>query len=199
MKERQISFSGPMIRALLDGTKTQTRRIVKGTAETWLECAGFLPDFVALPQNNLCRYGYMGDTLWVRENWRAPLAYELTKPSHIPAGTPVLYEADESGDLPGFNAGKLRPSMFMPHWASRIKLDNNGVRIERLQDISEADAKAEGLLRAGDGFRGAEGLPSFANPVAAYQSLWESINGPESWADNPWVWVIEFQRLEQPS
>lgn len=94
---------------------------------------------------------------------------------------------------PGESPCRWRPSIHMPRWASRTTLDVTRVRVERLQDISEADAKDEGLIRCGEGWRGAEHLPWFASPVGAYRSLWEEINGPESWAANPWVWVVEFK------
>jgi hypothetical protein len=84
----------------------------------------------------------------------------------------------------------------MPRWASRTLLEVVAVRVERLQEISETDAIAEGLLRDRNGWRGAPDLPWFASPIAAYRSLWESINGAGSWDANPFVWVVEFRRLE---
>ena len=192
-----------MALASLDGSKTQTRRIVElkphhqiteredGSLWPWMydserDADHWLP----------CRYGQPGDTLWVREAWRAPLSYELTKPSDIPPGTPLNYEADGGGNLPRFNAGKLRPSMFMPRWASRITLEITGVRVERLQDISDADCIAEGI-----GLNpSAEGVtltfpPGASACKAGYQALWEHLNGPESWEANPWVWVISFRKV----
>jgi len=86
----------------------------------------------------------------------------------------------------------------MPRWASRITLEITAVRVERLQEISESDAKAEGIVPAGDGngWQTADTRHYMGDPVSAYRSLWESINGPDSWAANPWIWVIEFKRVE---
>ncbi|MFN9031564.1 MAG: hypothetical protein ACK5XM_15445 [Betaproteobacteria bacterium] len=188
MAERGILFSGPMVRALLNCTKSQTRRAVKITHRTpglaaCLETHGEEPKLRAAAW--LCPYGQVGDRLWVRETWAVPHSCDHLKPSEIPTGTRVHYAAD--GALGGL---LKRPSMFMPRWASRITLEITGVRVERLQDISEADAKAEGCSKP--------------TPVcedddcsyrADYERLWESINGPGSWAANPWVWVLEFKQV----
>ncbi len=172
MRERPILFSAPMVRAILGGRKTQTRRVVK---DRYID-AVFLVHFFKYLRGN-CPYGQPGDRLWVRESF--------CDARSAGAGC-VLYRA--SGD----RACRWKPSIHMPRSASRILLEITAVRVERLNDISEADAKAEGLMRVSDGFRGADGLPWYANPVASYRSLWESINGAGSWAANPWVWVIEF-------
>jgi hypothetical protein len=223
MTERPILFSAPMVRALLDGSKTQTRRMVKPQPgeHHWQTMPGYalrVSDPVActdgrmhvrfhhtIPQNPhwdkagdaSCPYGKPGDHLWVREAWRAPLAYELTKPSNIPPGTPLSYEADGGGNLPRLNAGKLRPSMFMPRWASRTTLEITGVRLERLQDISDADCIAEGIGLNPSAAGVTLTFPPGASACkAGYQALWEQLNGPESWAANPHVWVIEFRRIK---
>ena len=179
MKERPILFSAPMVRALLAGTKTQTRRtcnhpglkdlsyIVNCGDGWWGDEEG---DFQAR-----CPYGQPGDRLWVREtfcdDWLAD------------AGG-VAYRADGGMDAEMFDAGcTWRPSIHMPRSLSRITLEVTGVRVERLQDISEADAIAEGTP-----------FP-FGGWVGGYQKLWESINGPGSWDLNPWVWVVEFKRV----
>lgn len=209
MKERPILFSGPMVRATLREVdpKLQTRRVVKpqprrvdggvpfGDGPAWAH---------AEPGSAImrCPYGVRGDRLWVREAWRAPLAYELTPPREIPPGTPIVYQADGAGSLPHFNAGKLRPGMFMPRWASRITLEVTGVRVERLQGISEADARAEGAtpipdpcdhVRLACADIGCSGPQPYRS---GFRSLWESINGPGSLDANPLVWVVEFKRLE---
>ena len=182
----------------------------------------FLDDGAPAPLSawpELCPYGQPGDRLWVREAWRVPISLDDLSGKQIAekcldAGyrkpwCPIQYEADgarisekdwrEFGPHPNTQVpGRYRHARFMPRWASRITLEVTGVRVERLQDINEADAIAEGLLRDGDGWRGAPDLPWFASPVAAYRSLWESINGAGNWAANPWVWVVEFKRLEQP-
>lgn len=196
MTDRPILFSGPMVRALLDGSKTQTRRVIKdqsigerfshmtddGRAHLeWLGtpcCGTGVWDVPEHSAQVACPYGQPGDRLWVREAWRASLAYELTPPREITPGAPILYQADGAGDLPLFNAGKLRPGMFMPRWASRITPEITGVRVERLWGISDTDVRAEGC----------EGTK------LSYAKLWESINSPGSWDANPWVWVVEFRR-----
>ena len=200
-----------MVLASLDESKTQTRRIAKGMALAWLD-AGFHPDFVASAENRICPFGLPGDQLWVREAWRAPLAYELTKPSDIPPGTPLSYEADGGGNLPKFNAGKLRPSMFMPRWASRLSLEITGVRVERLQEISQVDAIKEGIstVRTPEWDHKHFGAwrkefdaaclagirpPLGPLPRESYRALWEEINGPGSWDLNPWVWVVSFRKV----
>lgn len=171
MTERPILFSAPMVRALLADTKTQTRRIVKG-------CISFDDDYeiVASP------YGTPGDRLWVREAWRSGKLTDRFPPREM-TPHPVWYDAD--GAAPAATNGKPRPGMFMPRWASRITLDLTGVRVERLQDISEADALAEGspLTSGSYSHRG------------WYRELWGEINGRDSWATNPWVWVLSFRRI----
>ena len=205
MKQRPLRYSGPMVCATRADAKTQTRRIVKGAALQWLERDGFTPEFVALPENGLCPYGYKGDQLWVREAWRAVAEVDHLPPRDLNPAHRIWYEAD-APHQPGF--GKYRPSMFMPRWASRITLEITRVRVERLQSISEADAQAEGVedvtaqvaprdpefrfwRRYRDG-----GLNGYTdNAIASYASLWTEINGPGSWEANPWVWVVEFRRL----
>jgi hypothetical protein len=207
MRERPIPFSAPMVRALLAGTKTQTRRVVKpqprrvdggvpfGDAPAWAHAE---PGSAVMR----CPYGRPGDRLWVREAWRTYASLDHLPPRHIAAGAQVWYEADTG--LPGLRGlvrqGKLRPGMFMPRWASRITLEVTGVRVERLQDISEADAIAEGQRDGGDNSHarwGFDGVPgTFCDcPVTAYAALWESINGPGSWDANPYCWVVCFRRI----
>lgn len=164
-----------------------------------------------------CPYGQPRDRLWVREAWRSldyldNLSGSAMAEACLAAGykrpwAPIEYIADgarvnwEHTGTPPHSAppqpGRYRHARFMPHWASRITLEITGVRVERLQEISEADAIAEGIIRDRDGWRGAPDLPWFASPIAAFRSLWESINGVGSWDDNPWVWVVEFRRVEK--
>lgn len=193
MKERPILFSAPMVRALLAGTKTQTRRIAKGLALEWLS-EGFTPEFVADYQNRLCPYGHPGDRLWVRETW----AYGI----HALAAArdedgPFVYAAN--GTTQGRLCDRWRPSIHMPRAASRILLEIVSVHVERLQEISEEDAKGEGLYQDQAGrwttYSATEQHREHLNPVEAYRELWESINGPGSWDVNPWVWVVEFKRV----
>jgi hypothetical protein len=233
MKERGIIMSGGNPSAILEGRKTQTRRIAKGAALEWLEPGMFTREYVASPENHLCPYGQPGDRLWVKETWWQPEPYSYgTLPSGEPMSgprsyskyAPVLYASDGNPlNTPnqhypdGLRGGlfsapdpyaiwKKRPSIFMPRWASRILLEIATVRVERLQDISEADAKAEGIYGAhienGWYWRNymlsdeeAECSPMLTSPIESYRSLWESINGAGSWDANPYVWVIEFKRV----
>lgn len=205
MKERPILFSGPMVRAILEHRKTQTRRVVKprphsatnamADGDWWPHRGrsynlGHKSKSFAKDVGALCPCGTPGDRLWVRETW-ACLDPERR--------TPVLYRASESP----LREYVWRPSIHMPRWASRITLDVTDVRVERLQDITEEDAKAEGVEQTSDGWWR---LPDEArlpgendcasHPRAAFSALWESINGKGSWAANPWVWVISFNRIE---
>lgn len=192
VKERPILFSAPMVRAILDGTKTQTRRIVKSEIVLdWLDAAKFNPEFVAHPENDMCAHGKIGDLLWVRETWRGWVRINPLNESpkygvarYVPAKlecNKLDYKATSQEDDEPY-----RPSIHMPRWASRINLEITNIRVERLQDISEEDAKAEGVILSVDGL---------FNHREEFYSLWQSINGPESWDSNPWVWVIEFKRL----
>ena len=210
-RERPILFSAPMVRAILSGTKTQTRRVVKlnrhyqieerddGSLWPWM-----YDDDRASDSWLACPYGKPGDRLWVREAWRTERDFDHLPPRDLDptmTATPVQYEAGPHADVLD---GKLRPSMFMPRWASRITLEVTAVRVERLQDISEADAIAEGGTETMRGWWTHEGLqwndpgPNHrfgATPIDSYRVLWESINGPNSWGANPWVWAINFKRL----
>lgn len=223
MKARPILFSGPMVQALVDGRKTQTRRVVKGTALEWLEEVGFTPGYVAAPENALCPYGVPGDLLIVREtHWRWG---RWRKDGFTPAGRqrwrfvamdthPVAYclPADRRLAMatcyPGMDRETVgywkRPSLFMPRKASRLTLEITDVGVERLQGISQADAKAEGLFEwtlqgpsdntlPAWGWQPREADVGFATPVGAYRGLWKHINGPDSWDANPWVWIVEFK------
>jgi hypothetical protein len=211
MKELPIPFTGPMVRALLDDRKGQTRRVVKPTKCKELGVP-LAPCEVAGEVNNgdyrYSPYGEPGDRLWVRETWACHFATNDQKPRDIdPELWSVRYFADDfirpakmDGSLAQLNqCTKRRPGMFMPRWASRVTLEVTGVRVERLQDITRADAKAEGLKHVTDGGTpyGVPGMANtwFADPRLSYRALWETINGPGSWEANPWVWVVEFRRL----
>ena len=182
MKERPILFSGPMVKAILDGRKTQTRRVVR--PKEWANPAG-------RPLLNRCPYGAPGDKLWVRESWRPrqPGAVYYRADSYD-------YQHDElraGGAVP-----QWRPSIHMPRWASRITLEVMAVRVERLQEISPDEATAEGAIewatRCGrnDALDGrVKGIPY---PINTFAELWDSINAKRTqWLSNPWVWVIEFR------
>lgn len=194
---RPILFSGPMVRALVDGRKTQTRRIVKGQAANWL-ADRFSPEFTALPGNRLCPYGEVGDLLYVRETWRTESRRDDQKPSEIPTSALVSFDADYTCEPNDGCRGKTRVSIHMPRWASRLTLEITGVRIERLNDISEADALAEGIMFVEPTmdddaeYQFEEGGDIFSSAVEAYRYLWAKINGPDSWDANPWVWAVSF-------
>lgn len=233
MKERPILFSGPMVRALLDGSKTQTRRIVKptgahhifqfrGTEDArgadeptgkWAWCRAEK----VVSEHIRCPYGKPGDRLWVRETWRGVVEInppgkttELGVARYVPDQQycrRVEYQATQKRD-----GDPWRPSIHMPRWASRITLEVTGVRVERLQDIGATDARAEGIefqehfiagnvcrsWKAYDSANGwyPEGVDSA--PIFSYRSLWDSLNAGRGygWEANPWVWVIEFKRVQ---
>ena len=199
---RPILFSAPMVRALLSGTKTQTRRPLRpGTwwtpehgvirmAPAGLACTGF----ALVP----CPYGQPGDRLWVREAFSGSIAYERHGYPLLEWGNKIWFWAD--GNPQRGDWTKPRPSIHMPRHLSRITLEVTEVRVERLQDISEADAQAEGIAYS-ERFNGycigeAEHFNSH-DPRLSYFSLWESINGPGSVEAIPWVWVVEFRRIQQ--
>lgn len=173
MKQRPIIFSKPMVLAILAGHKTQTRRIAKNQANEHPadESTHGIVQTLDSP------YGKTGDLLWVKETWRSPHEFDQLKPSLIPQATPIDYLADSSAGW----ASKWRTPLFMPRWASRITLEIVDVRMERLQEISEADAKAEGMQSE--------------SAVAAYKTLWEHIHGVNAWKMDPLVWLIEFRSL----
>lgn len=220
MKERPVLFSGEMVKAILDGRKTQTRRILKpfgkyeivyDSPENWQEeydqtgdeklipilngKLGSCPVFV---NTHLCPFGVPGDRLWVREafqplwvkdrpgNYKTGDGYKVSYPA-----TDGIQEYMTSDDE---WTDRITPSIHMPRWASRITLEITGVRVERLQDISEKDAAAEGCC-TGRCSECSEDWPELELPKHHFEHLWESINGEGSWAKNPWVWVIEFRKL----
>ena len=196
MKQRPMLFSAPMVRALLNGSKTQTRRVVKDQSQITQK----------VYWSAECPHGQRGDYLWVKESYRLAIVFDDKKPSEVPQYGMVgdvicgsrYFEADDViyGES---DFGKLRPSMFMCRWMSRITLDIIGVSVERLQDISEADAIAEGIEKV-DGLwknytPGNGWTPRVSLAENSYRSLWCLINGEDSWDANPWVWVIQFRRI----
>lgn len=235
MKERPILFKGEMVRALLNGSKSQTRRIVKpqpfasGYCEGTVDFDGFrIPreggpapaKFSAeavgggsyMNEEIYCPYGQPGDRLWVRETFQPLFAqgreYGINTPDWetgegytvtYPATDPVVEWIDGEDNI----TARCKPSIHMPRAASRILLEIVSVRVERLNDISEADARAEGIKRIKDGFERWHPCPTDTlhegltrDPLLSYRGLWESINGAGSWAANPWVWVVEFKRIQ---
>lgn len=213
VRERPILFSAAMVRAILAGTKTQTRRIVKPQPEryetkngwglTWKDnkCGGGSDWLV-----KYCPYGTVGDRLWVRETWAHDPSPGANCDDHL-CGLPthVWYRASVSDEHASMHAGaaRWRPSIHMPRWASRIELEIAAVRVERLRDISEGDADAEGF----GGYFPARAFPNHAWSQAAldgdksipecFAELWDAINGKRApWSSNPWVWVIDFRRTK---
>ncbi|WP_234262284.1 ASCH domain-containing protein [Klebsiella aerogenes] len=207
MKERGMIFNGEMVRAILDGRKTQTRRIMKvqpepsksrpgdfwfssKKLESMVHISDFAPgnspiaDYHLFIQEHCCPFGAVGDRIWVRETWAR---YNIDQNSHD-----LAYRATTPADWP--EEGRWRPSIHMPRWASRILLEITDVRLERLQDISEADAEAEGITAATSII-----TPPHAVYRVGYRHLWESLYGEDSWQANPWVWVIKFKRIEETS
>lgn len=214
MKEHPILFSAPMVRAILDGRKTVTRRVVKPQPVAGVR----YPSVVATPRHNgledghgrelRSRFGMPGDRLWVRETW-APQPgkeYTLTQPVYEGGKDPdkLCYRADEQPLSAGedalcYGVSVWRPSIHMPRWASRLQLDVVSVRLERLQEITEGDAFAEGV--EANPYVMADGTVDdmmSISAIANFAELWESINGKRpgcAWFDNPWVWRVEFTRV----
>ncbi|AGX37683.1 MULTISPECIES: hypothetical protein [Klebsiella] len=216
MTERGMIFNAEMVRAILDGRKTQTRRPVKfpvhdknlGCELAGNELAGELSAGNYLNS----AFGKPGDRIWVRETFQGPLFdYDLMD-SYSKDPTPFekpefcVYKADGVPAPEFYDADDelhccWRPSIHMPRWASRILLEITDVRVERLNAISEEDATAEGVPPAGSllpDYPGTFLTPKgdFATAKVAFQRLWESIYGEESWKANGWVWVISFKRVE---
>ena len=231
VKERPILFSASMVRALLDGTKTQTRRIVKPQPPVWANkywgsvgtysglsepihyWEGEHPEYkeegeLLWPSNDkwsdqpqwdrfegtglISPYGSEKNSIkkaariWVRESWQAWAECDKQKADElsVDARLHLNYPAD-GNTWPN----RIRPSIHMPHWASRITLEITGVRVERLKHIRRGDAMAEGCPFSN--------IAQGQDPRNWYAELWNSINGPNSWAANPWVWVIEFKKAHQ--
>lgn len=206
MKKRPILFSTEMVKAILEGRKTQTRRVIKPQPKTqhrsdtrlefyarrgenWEVKDKWTGDGFSILDSFKCPYGQPGDALWVRETWQ-PSA----------SGAYVHFKAD----IIGVDAGKgWKPSIHMPKDACRIFLRITNVRVERLQEISEKDAIGEGIEKSEFGFKNydkrypvSDYMGGGNEAYRSFKSLWTSINGEQSWNDNPWVWVIEFERVE---
>jgi hypothetical protein len=175
MKQHPILFSTPMVQAILDGRKTMTRRVMKVQPEAF--CGG-----VMRPLLTTCPYGWIGDRLWVRETWQQG----QRNGSDLVLFYKASHEKEVDEDI------KWKPSIFMPRWASRITLEITGVRVERLQEIKEKDAKAEGSPT----LKGCQHTLKGYRYLLSFERLWDSINGKKyPWSSNPWVWVIKFKKL----
>lgn len=227
MKERGILFNAAMVRAILDGSKTQTRRIVKPQPDYFAcgwpcvfgkEC--FMRNCIMSHKDNKhltalkSPFGKTGDQLWVRETWRhtaSSLDEARAITEDVMSGSAVDWRADyidrliKTGEFTRNTAEVAcdfetwKPSIHMPRWASRIQLEITSVRVERLNIISEEDAEKEGVVKFQDGkFANYLSESGYAlNAKSSYASLWESINGANSWDANPWVWVFEFKVVKR--
>lgn len=235
MKERGVIFNGEMVRAILDGRKTQTRRIMKvqpkpsksrpgdfwfssKKLESMVHVSDLAPgnspiaDYHLFIQEHCCPFGAVGDRIWVRETARCEWQRGDFKDAAFETG--VTYKAD--GERQSFRSAEQHktfprrshaangdlawhPSIHMPRWASRIMLEITDVRVERLNSMHDVDAMREGIQNLTTCSHSDFGIPGVVNaqhPVRAFQLLWESIYGTDSWHANPWVWVIEFKRVE---
>jgi len=243
MKERPILFSGAMVRAILSGVKTQTRRVCKTSTQnqTDIMAAAIMDDMMGADDGThelaawkqmKCPYGEPGDRLWVRETWnyngdravweggqRRPYDEIFVKYRADNEERVIHREPNDKHGLPkqrNRRAGedeyaywdyltrfwrKWTPAIHMPRDMSRIMLEIVSVRVERLNEISEVDALAEGIDFSQRGeeprvYRDySQKLHYGLSPIGSYRTLWESINGPGSWEANEWVWVVEFKRI----
>ncbi|EAU5131733.1 hypothetical protein IFX79_004089 [Salmonella enterica] len=211
MKERGMIFNAEMVNAILSGRKTQTRRPIKWKQTRFTEIAerddGSLWPWAEDCERGgdiwfACPFGEVGDRIWVRETWQvihdhidesSHVEYRTYAPS-IPKEKDRYWHAvyaehfgDESREDRGF---PWRPAIHMPRWASRITLEITDVRVERLRGLSEEDAKSEGIIPSAGGV-----LPGWEYRIN-FRDLWMDIYGTDNWEANPWVWVIEFKRVE---
>ena len=210
--ETGILFKAPMIRAILDGRKTQTRRMVKAKDSDPKRCITLATLMANVNEWRLqdgrwfgidgydtlvfadCPYGQLGDHLWVRETWTPdhadfyphfPICYRADFGPEYDRENGKVFSSEQNAWFPF----KWRPSIFMPRRVCRITLEITGVRVERLNEITPEDAVAEGVQE----FAKQHNLTGYW--TTSFARLWESINGKDSWSANPWVFVIEFKRL----
>lgn len=216
VKERGVAFIAPMVNAILDDIKTNTRRPLSKLHAELIDVHNTSPKDPGLLA--LCPHGKPGDRLWVREAWRVSNRWDDKPPRELPVnGLTIFYEAGGSAgnmkdgdgrrwnhdrDYPGKRldwVGRYRPPMFLPRWASRILLEITEIRIERIADISEADATAEGVEVWARGALSPDGC-RVLGPWEKFVYLWNQIHGhgDKAFHLDPWVWVIAFKRLTPP-
>jgi len=217
MKERPILFSGEMVRAILAGRKTQTRRIVKPQPAVILNENGVFLKYSegtdAAAKWRLCPYGSAGDQLRVKESawmWCEKRPNGITaggraKWHYVPLEAAPVYYCSDHGPKPTIDVvhpetgnawvWRLKIGRFLPKWAARITLEITAVRVERLSAISDEDAVAEGCAGWYAPCHPDQGSTNGRTPAMEYRELWERINGDESWALNPYVWILEFRRI----
>ena len=208
MRERPILFGSPMVQAILAGTKTQTRRVIKPHPDS-RPAADFVggvwheEDEFGDSHPIRCPYGQPGDRLWVRETWarvpRTAYAPPLTKPDPHDTDMSALYRAGFDRSDGGI---RWRPSIHMPRWAARLTLEVLRVWAERVQDITEEGARAEGVEPVMVDTGGQQPWGEWINQpdyIAPFMDLWDDINDKRGfgWHKNPWVWVVEFKRVEE--
>lgn len=202
MIEHPMAFSGPMVRALLDGKKTQTRRIIKpqGGSRVWqkMEPNGSFYWWTDVRHRfgpaTMVSTHRVGDHLWVREAWRTEARFDDLPARDIPVGGLVSYDADYDREPNDGCRGRYRHARFMPRRISRLTLAVTDVRVQRLQDISEADAAAEGIECDSDGWRDylMPATQCCNSAAARYSTLWDRLHGPGAWGANPWVAAYTF-------
>lgn len=213
IKERPALFNGVMVRATLEGRKTVTRRAIKPQPPEGHKWRGWVVDSTCskeidsaswdegggpLRRNATyarCPYGKPGDRLWVRETCFINDYREASVPEQERADCEIHYRADGIPDFDGEEELiRWRPSIHMPRWASRILLEVTDVRVERLQDITEEQALAEGIKKHSDGgYHVEDGKHYSDSPVESFACLWSSVGG--DWDANPWVWCVNFKRI----
>lgn len=187
MTDKPIIFSAPMIRALREGWKTQTRRVLNPHPSPHVQVhrVGLAWEWRDGTRGGSVRVPYaLGDRLWVREAWRADRSWGASPPRDISASARVMYEADAVGNGSRLVWGRHRHARFMPRWASRLTLLVTDVRVQRLQAISRGDAMEEGCPFAN--------MASGPDPREWFAELWDSLHGQGAWDENPWVCAISF-------